>query len=311
MLLALLFSLPVFASDPAPATPVDDPVVAKVEGMEIHASEFAAVAAKKRPADGKALSEGERKEVLDGLVAQKLLVVEAKKSPEVLDDRKVQQAMVQALVQRDIGASLAEPTEAELKAFYEANKTVFTTPEMVRASRILVKIQGKVDAKAARAAAEKVLAEVKANPKGTFAAAAKKSSEDALADEGGDMGLITKNDKKVDAAVRKTAFATKAGDVSAVFMTKEGANIVWAQARRAAAQKSFEQAEKDVAKKYRQDQVAKATAARVESLKKTAKVKVDDKALAAVVIPEKGAGKGAKAGGKHADEDEDEEEGEE
>lgn len=304
MLLAILFALPVFAAD-APAA-AEDPVVARVEGMEIHASEFAVVAAKKRPADGKALSEAERKEVLDGLVAQKLLLAEAKKSPEVLDDRKVQQAMVQSLVQRDIAADLAEPTEANLKAFYEANKAMFTTPETVRTSRILVKIQGKVDAKAAKAAAEKIRAEVAASPKTTFAAAAKKSSQDALADEGGDLGPVTKNDKRVDPAVRKTAFATKTGEVSAVFLTKEGANIVWAQARRPAAQKSYEQAEKDVAKKYRQDQVAKATAARVELLKKTAKIKVDDKALGAVVIPEKGSGKGSKAPGKGGDEDEDE-----
>ncbi len=310
MLLALCFALPVFAADPAPTTPPDDPVIAKVEGMEIHASEFAAVAAKKKPADGKAHTEAERMAIVDQLVTQRLLVAEAKKSPEVLDDKKVQQALVSALIAKDIAADVAKPTEAQLKQFYDGNKALFMTPEQSRVSRILVKAGGGVTPQQAKAEAEKLRAVVAKDPKTSFAATATKSSQDSFADEGGDMGLVSKNDKKVDAAIRKAAFAQKAGTVSEVFITKEGANIIWVQSRRQPTQKTFEQAEKEVAKAYRQDAVAKATAARVESLKKTAKIKIDDKAVAAVSIPEKGAKKAASGKGA-PDDDEDEDEDEE
>ncbi len=310
MLLALCFALPLLAADPVPAAPPEDPVIAKVEGMEIHASEFAAAAARKRPADGKAHTEAERMAIVDQLVAQRLLVAEARKSPEVLDDKKVQQALVQALIAKDIAVDLPQPTEAQLKQFYDNNKASFMTPDQARLSRILVKAGGGVTPQAAKARAETLRAAVAKDPRNTFAATATKSSQDTYADEGGDMGLVAKNDKKIDAAIRKIAFAQKAGTVSAVFMTKEGANIIWVQSRRQPTQKTFEQAEKEVAKAYRQDAIAKATAARVDALKKTAKIKIDDKAVAAVVIPEKGAKKAA--GGKGApDDDEEEDEDEE
>ncbi|MBM4390786.1 MAG: peptidyl-prolyl cis-trans isomerase [Deltaproteobacteria bacterium] len=303
MLLALCFALPVFGADPAPATPPDDPVIAEVEGMDIHASEFAAAAKKKKPVDGKAHTEAERMAIVDQLVAQRLLVAEARKSPEVLDDKKVQQALVQALIAKDIAADVAKPTEAQLMQFYEGNRAMFMTPEQSRVSRILVKAGGKVTAQAAKAEAEKLRAAVAKDPKTNFAATAKKSSHDTYADEGGDMGLVAKNDKKIDSAIRKAAFAQKPGTVSEVFMTKEGANIVWVQSRRQPTQKTFEQADKEVAKAYRQDAVAKATAARVESLKKTAKIKIDDKAVAAVALPEKGAKKDAGSTSAPVDDD--------
>jgi parvulin-like peptidyl-prolyl isomerase len=298
MLLALVASLSLFAAEPA----ATDPVIAKVEGFEIHASEFAQAAKRARPADGKALSEAERQEVLDQLVGERLLLAEAKRDPTVYDDRAVREAMVKALLRAD-AEKVGTPTDAQLSSYYEANKTQFMSPDQARVSRILVRVSAKRDAKAAQAEAKKLLDAVSKDPKGTFAATAKASSQDPNRAEGGDMGLVTKTDKKLDPAMKRAIFSLKAGAVSGVVMTKEGANIFYVTNRKAPTQRTLEEAQADVERKWRAEQITAAKTARVQKLAKSGKISIDKAALAAVEVPVKGAGKG----GKHAEDTEDDE----
>ncbi len=288
MLLSLLLTLQAVAAEPA----ADDPVVARVQGFEIHASEFAAAAKKVKPADGKTLTADERHAVLDGLVDEKLIWLEARKNDTALANPAVQKALVKAYLSDVTAASVREPTEQELRAFYDANPNLYTTPAAVRGSRILVRVSAKVTAAQAKAKAETLLAAVKAAPKRTFAATAKKSSGDENRADGGDMGLVTKTDKKVDATVRKMLFTTKVGTVSKVFTTREGANIVWVSGKRAATQKTFEQANADVLKRWKAAKLVEARAEKVAKLEKASKVKIEETALAAVPLPvAKGAAK--------------------
>ena len=80
-------------------------------------------------------------------------------------------------------------TAAEVQALYEKNKGMFSTPERVRASHILFKTEGK-DKAAVKKQAEAVLAKVKAG--GDFAALAKQYSEDGSKDSGGDLDFFTR-----------------------------------------------------------------------------------------------------------------------
>jgi peptidylprolyl isomerase len=295
-----------FAADAATAATADDPVVARVEGVEIHASEFAAAAKRARPADGVALSTAERQAVLDTIVGDRLLYVEAKNNAEVLADAAVRDAMVRVLLRDEIAGAVPEPTDAELEAYYEANKAKFMTTDSVRSSRILVRTSAKKDAKTAAAEANALWKKVSADPKSTFAETAKTSSNDPNKADGGDMGLVTRTDKKLDPVLRKMAFATKAGTVSKVFMTKEGANILYVVARKAPQQKSFDAARADVEKKWKAEKVAAAKQKHVDALRKSAKVSVDKAALAAVALPER-KGKATKAAGGGTDDDGDDE----
>lgn len=281
MLLSLLLTLQAAAAEPA----AGDPVVARVQGFEIHASEFAAAAKKVKPADGKTLTTDERHAVLDGLVDEKLIWLEARKNDTALANPAVQKALVKAYLSDVTAVSVGEPTDEELRAFYDANPNLYTTPAAVRGSRILVRVSAKVTAAQAKAKAETLLAAVKAAPKRTFAATAKKSSGDENRADGGDMGLVTKTDKKVDATVRKMLFTTKVGTVSKVFTTREGANIVWVSGKRAATQKTFEQAHADVLKRWKAAKLVEARAEKVAKLEKASKVKIEETALAAVPLP--------------------------
>jgi peptidyl-prolyl cis-trans isomerase D len=81
-------------------------------------------------------------------------------------------------------------TPEEIKALYEKNKAMFSTPERVRASHILLKTEGK-DKAAVKKQAEAVLAKVKAG--GDFAALAKQYSEDTGSkDNGGDLDYFSR-----------------------------------------------------------------------------------------------------------------------
>src|SRR5688572_236516 len=71
-------------------------VLATVNGVQIGSKEFEQAAARKTPANGESLSIEEKKEVLDGLVEEKLLYAEALRKG--LDkDPKVQKVMVNTL----------------------------------------------------------------------------------------------------------------------------------------------------------------------------------------------------------------------
>lgn len=267
------------------AEPAADPVVARVQGFEIHASEFAAAAKRARPADGLALTAAERRQVLDTLIDDRLLAIEAAKSPEVLDTPAVRAALIKAYLQEEIYEEIREPNDTVLQKFYDADPKPYVTPETVRVSRILVRVGPKVDAAAAKAQAEKLRAAVAKDPKSSFAATAKKSSQDENAEEGGDMGFLTRGDKKADKALVKAAFAAKPGTVTPVFMTREGANVLYVSGKRASKQRTFEQAHADVLKRWKQQKLDEARKARLAKLEKGTRVSVDDAALAAVPVP--------------------------
>lgn len=280
MLSVLFLAFPLLAAEPAP-----DPVVARVEGIEIHASEFEAAAKFARPADGIALTDDERKQVVEQIAGERLLYLEAKKDDAVLKDTLVRDTLVRVLLKNEIYADVHEPTNEELQAYYNANLNRFMTPDVARVSRILVRTGPNVDARTAIVTATKLRVAVAKDPKTTFAATAKKSSQDPNRMAGGDMGVVARLDTKVDMTLRKMIFATRQGTVSKVFLTKEGANIVYVSLRRLPAQMPFQQARADVVKRWTAEKNAEAKAAHVAKLRKGANVSIEKGALAAVVLP--------------------------
>jgi peptidyl-prolyl cis-trans isomerase D len=111
------------------------------------------------------------------------------------------------------------------KQYYEANKARYQDPEQRSASHILVKADPQPAARqAAKAKAEKLLAQVKAAP-ARFAELAKQNSDDpGSAAQGGSLGNFTR-----DAMVKPFADATfgmKAGEISGLVETDFGYHII-------------------------------------------------------------------------------------
>jgi peptidyl-prolyl cis-trans isomerase C len=222
------------AQAPAASAQVADPVLAKVNGLPIHASDLKA-AAETLPPQARAMPPQQLYPLLlDQLVDAQALLVEAKKTgldkdPDVqrtlqmAEDRTLASAMLNKVVRPQI-------TDEAVKARYEeefANKP--GEPE-VHARHILV---------ADEATAKKIIAELKKG--GDFAALSKQYSKDPGASaQGGDLGFFKKSD--MVPAFADAAFALKDNEVSPVpVKTEFGWHVIQTLEHRTTPPPSFEQ----------------------------------------------------------------------
>ena len=135
-------------------------------------------------------------------------------------------------------------SEQDLRDFYKNNENALRTTEERRASHILItapKDAPAADRAKAKAAAEALLAQLRKAPD-TFAAVARKSSQDdSSAASGGDLGFFQR-EKGIDPAIAKAAWAlAKAGDLSDVVESDFGYHIVRLTDIKPAAVPPFEQ----------------------------------------------------------------------
>lgn len=127
-------------------------------------------------------------------------------------------------------------TEQDARQRYTEQITQYQQPEQVRVSHILLKTEGKDEA-AVRAQAEQVLAKVKAG--GDFAALAAQYSEDEVSKaKGGDLDFFGRG-----AMVKEfedAAFALEAGQTTDLVKTPYGFHIIRATGKRPASTQPFE-----------------------------------------------------------------------
>ena len=117
----------------------------------------------------------------------------------------------------------------EIKAAYEANRPLYERAEQRRVSHILIAVDpkaGEEDKKAARLKAERLLAELKANP-AAFAAVAKRESQDpGSAAKGGELGLLPRGSLNVMPALEVLAFSLAPGTIGGPVTTRFGVHLV-------------------------------------------------------------------------------------
>jgi len=113
-------------------------------------------------------------------------------------------------------------SDDEIQQSYNDNKGLYTTEETRRVSHIL--FESSDNAEAARTKAEAVLVQV--NDGGDFAALAEENSDDIIsAEEGGDLGQISRND--YDGSFGDAAYAlSEVGAVSEIVETEFGFHII-------------------------------------------------------------------------------------
>jgi len=112
--------------------------------------------------------------------------------------------------------------EADIEAFYKQNLQQYQTPAQVRASHILLKLEGK-DEKQVQALAEDIAKKAKGGA--DFAALAKQYSEDDSNNtNGGDLDYFGRG--RMVAEFEQAAFAMKAGEISDPVKTAFGFHII-------------------------------------------------------------------------------------
>jgi len=243
----------------APGAP--NPVVAKVDGDEIHLSDVVEAADSLPDQLRGTPPQVLLPMILDQLIAQKALVAQARRQGLDKDDevkRRVQRAeeqeLQQAMVQREV---LPMVTEDALKARYQRDIANRPPEEEVHARHILV---------ASEAEAKTVLAEVK-RPGANFADIAKRRSSDPGASNGGDLGFFKKGDMVPEFA--NAAFALKPGEISAApVQSPFGWHIIKVEERRTAPPPKYE----EVRDQLRSAMLEEAVGQVVERAKATAQV---------------------------------------
>ena len=124
-------------------------------------------------------------------------------------------------------SEVADPTEDEVAAFYEAHKAEFVTPPQVLCQHILVKSEEGDLPEAKSAAFEKIRAirERIVKDGADFAEEAKKNSDCPSGQEGGSLGWFGRG--MMVPEFDKVAFEMKKGEVSDIVTTQFGFHIIY------------------------------------------------------------------------------------
>lgn len=187
-----------------------------------------------------------RRELARSLVDKRLLAQEAARLeldrlPEIrrqVDDLE-QRLVIQELLarrERERGA----PTEAELRAAWEADRSAFAEPERLRIGRLLV--LGARDRAQAATRAKQLAARLRA---GEGLAALAPLSDGAERERGGEVGLFTAEEAK--RAGLGAAIELEAGGVAGPIERPEGFLVLQLIERRAARVPGFEEVRAEVA----------------------------------------------------------------
>lgn len=261
-------------------------VLAEVNGKTIGSKEFEKAAARTVPAEGDSLSEKEKKEILDRLVAEKVLYQEALKQG-IDKDPKVQKVMENTLLRNEVYSKVrnSDFSDELLEKYFNEHQSEFVVPEKVQIKTILVRITDERPDAAAKAEADRLRKMVADNPKDSFKDVASKYSEGPYRRRGGDVGFISKEGKPgLEQAIVDKAFAMNVGDVSEVIKTSEGYNVVYVANKREEVKRTFQQMKGSVLRKVKNEKLKELYDQYVAQLKQGATIKVYEEKLAAVTV---------------------------
>jgi len=253
LLVNLAWTVPSFAAD-------SDPVLARVNGSEIHQSDLKLAEDELGPSLPAQMDPATRRESLVNYLIDMKIVAKA------ADDRKLgdsddfkrhldfarQRLLMDTLLNADGKAALTD--EAEHKVYDDAVKQVAAEPE-VHARHILVETEEE---------AKQVEEELK---KGAdFAELAKKKSKDPGASDGGDLGFFTKDQMVPEFSA--AAFSLEPGKISDPVKSQFGWHIIKVEEKRNRKPPDFEQVKPQIENYL----TRKAQGATVEKLRADAKI---------------------------------------
>src|SRR6201996_8248958 len=244
------FAMPLFAGSPVRAD--DNPVLAKVNGSEIHQSDMALAEEELGPTLDK-MDPATKKENLLAFLIDMKLVDKAAEDKKVGDSDEFKKRMAFARDRLLMDTLLANEgksatTDEAMKKVYDDAAKQITSEQEVHARHILVETEDE---------AKEVEKELKAGA--DFAELAKKKSKDPGASDGGDLGFFTKDQMVPEFSA--VAFSLQPGQISDPVKTQFGWHIIKVEEKRNKKAPDFNevkgQIETYVTRKAQADYVAK------------------------------------------------------
>ncbi|NBV83751.1 hypothetical protein EBR57_06500 [bacterium] len=245
--------------------------VATVGGTKITVEDLNARLAAFPPQYQQALQQKEnRLKVLDQMIDEEVALEAARrqgfeKNKELEKQIKntQRQMLLNFFVQEKIDKAI-NVTDDDLRNYYNANSAQFKEAELRQLSHILVKTQ---------AEAQTILAELKSGK--DFATLAKSKSQDATAQNGGQLGWVQRG--QLVPAFEQAGFAIgKRGGLSGVVQTQFGFHIIKLDDVRMRPRYEFEQVKEQIRQMVTTEKKKTMTAELLATLKKDIKVKRND-----------------------------------
>lgn len=187
---------------------------------------------------------------------------------EIEREKIIVQAMRQRAVRSDFVIS---PDKVE--SFYRRNLAEYSTPEEIRLSMIVLRVEE--DGSDDPAAAKRTMAEEirgKLADGADFAGMAQMYSEDSSADIGGDWGWIDR--KTLNEELNRVAFSLQPGQLSGVIQAGDSFYIMRVEARKAAVTKPLAEMRDEISKKLFEEERLRLQEQWIETLREKAYVKV-------------------------------------
>lgn len=255
-----------------------DPVVAKVDGIEIRESDLA-IAQEDFGQNAPALTPDARREYLIAYLSDIILVAkaaESKKLGETVDfQRRLRftrhKLLAEARLQDEIKSAVTE--EAMRGVYNEAIKGMDPNEEEVRARHILIRVIDPKDEKASREAENKIKALIERLKKGEdFATLANEFTEDPSGKQnGGDLDYFTKDQMVPEFSA--VAFRLQKGQISEPVKTQFGWHVLKVEDKRIRQPPQYEQ----VKDQLRTIVMRKAQAELIGKLRAEAKIERTDR----------------------------------
>lgn len=164
-----------------------------------------------------------------------------------------------------------EPSDEDLKKYYEENAPMFERPESVKASHILVKFDPEDDdAKKAEKKAKIEAIRQKIVDGADFAETAKTDSDCPSSRQGGDLGLFNRG--QMVPAFEDAAFSQEIGAVGPVIETQFGYHIVKVTDHKQPGTVSFDEARESIIKRIQNEKGRTAVSNYIDQLKAAANI---------------------------------------
>ena len=219
-------------------------------------------------------------EVNDQIAALKQKFPSANQFNDTLGQLKLTEADLKNQLNRDLAikklidkevANKITISQDEAKSFYDSHPDLFNTPEQVRASHILIKVDSKASPEEKNKAHQKMEEIQKKIKNGEdFASLAKQYSGCPSSANGGDLDFFEKG--QMVAPFEKAAFALKKGEVSDIVETEFGYHIIKVTDRKDAGVMPFEQMKDKIEQRLKQEKVNQQMSQYIDQLKTKSKI---------------------------------------
>jgi peptidyl-prolyl cis-trans isomerase C len=259
--------------------PAADPVIAKINGVEIRQSDLA-IAEEDVGRDMPNQDEAGKRDYLVNYLTDLILIAKAAEAKKIPDTPEFKQRLAfvrnKALMEVVLGEeSKSAVTEPALRKIYEDATKNMGGQEEVHARHILFRVADPTDQKASKAAEDKVKATIDRIKKGEdFATLAKALTEDPSGkQDGGDLGYFTRDQMVPEFS--EVAFKLGKGQVSDPVKTQFGWHVLKVEDKRTKEPPAFDKVRGEIeqfaTRKAQVDFVSKLRAeAKIERLDKPA-----------------------------------------